>query len=729
MKHVGMVRAPDSTWSSLNDDPQFLLRLPFVRPSYCLFFLESVGQPLDPVIYVDWGHGFDEAESMALEHSHSVLYIVSLRSASSIRCIRFDPCTGTQRFRFWVKRVYRERSLGKILAHVIRDAHADGRQPPRCVRISLPSSSIENTSEGSLVARSVAEHYRHAVTLAALSQGPSLSSGIVGQSDSGPAFSFVVPTYNTKSEYLDDLVKSFLAQPRRGAELVLTDDGSTSPETLQRLSYWSSIPSITYVRHHVNTGIAATINRGLGAVRGRWVGFIDHDDALSPYSLSQVASAMRQHPDAKFFYTDEVIADARLAPVGYLLKPSYDPILLSGANSINHLSLYRHDRLIEIGGLREGFEGSQDYDLLLRYLDGISPEEIVHIPYPAYLWRRGPATYSTTFRERALMSARRALAEHYGSTQPGITIDPALDENFHRPRFDAVIEEWPRVTVVIPNRNAFDLISRVLRDLHEKTDYPDLEIIVVDNGSEDPRVLDLYESYAKGARRFRAVIEPQAFNFSRQVNQGIRLSSGEHVLLLNNDVEVLTPDWLREMVSCLSYPNTGIVGAMLLYPNRTIQHAGVIVGFGGLAGHWYERKRHDFPGPFGRLRVRQSLSAVTGACMLISRKCIERVGEFDEQRFAVAYNDVDFCLRAQALGLRTVWTPFATLIHRESASRGSDELSKNRERFGREKAALREVHRTSAFVDPSISPWYTRNQSDPALALLDVLPKPRKGRS
>jgi GT2 family glycosyltransferase len=400
-------------------------------------------------------------------------------------------------------------------------------------------------------------------------------------------------------------------------------------------------------------------------------------------------------------------------------------VLLSGVNYINHLSCYRRDRLLALGGLRAGYEGSQDYDLLLRYVRDLDDDEIKHLPYPAYLWRRSASAFSSQFINQATANARRALADRYrwGEAEPAV--DEALTKTLHRVRFDELKTLWPRVSVIIPNKDSFPLISRLLADLTSRTSYPDFEIIVVDNGTTDPKVLDLYANSKEGKIPFRCDIEPAPFNFSRQVNRGIAVATGELVLLLNNDIEVIKGDWLREMVSCFSYPDTGIVGARLLYPNGRIQHAGVIIGLRGLAGHWFIGQRQSIPGPMARLHVRQSLTAVTGACMLVSRACLDTIGSFDETEFAIAYNDVDFCLRAVAKGFRVVWTPFATLNHHESATRGSDENRANRARFQRDKEKLRRRHNTETFSDRAFSPWYSRDRSDAEPILLLRLPEAR----
>ena len=542
-----------------------------------------------------------------------------------------------------------------------------------------------------------------------------------------PLISFVVPVFNTKPRYLNDLMKSFRLQARAGAtcELILSDDGSTDPATIAWLARYGAGEGVRVVRADENGGIAEATNRGVAAAHGIWVGMLDHDDALAPFAAALITDALRRKPDCQFLYTDEVITDGRLRPVDCFLKPAWDPVLLSGVNYINHLAVYRRERLLKIGGLRRGFEGSQDYDLALRYTADLDEQTILHLPYPAYLWRRDGSSYSARFLQQATQAARCALGEHYANKGAPAPVGEALTPDLHRIRFDQTQQEWPLVSVIIPSRDHLELISKTLSGLLEETDYPSMEIIVVDNGSSDQRVLDFYKQCARSHPAFRALLTQEPFNFSRSVNRGLEVATGSMVLLLNNDVEVTSRDWLKEMVSCMSYGRVGIVGAKLLYPDRSVQHAGVIVGFGHLAGHWFVGQPADFPGPMGRLYVRQRFSAVTGACMLISRDCLQAVGAFDEEAFAISYNDIDYCLRALITGRQVVWTPFATLIHHESASRGSDVVPEKIERFRREQANLQKRHATDVFEDRAVNPWWSKDRSTPVIVKLPHLPDAR----
>lgn len=566
----------------------------------------------------------------------------------------------------------------------------------------------------------VPTHLRSVVNMAAFAEAsePQVEVGSL------PLVSFIVPVFNAKLSHLDDILRSFRQQPEGLGELVFSDDASTSKETLDWLKKHENEPGVRVAFGQVNGGIAVATSAGLELTTGTWVSLLDHDDALVPFAVARIARAIGENPNCTFLYTDEVITDPDLQPTDYFLKPAWNEVLLSGVNYINHLSVYRKERLIEIGGFGFGYDGSQDYELLLRYTRGLAPSEILHLPYPAYLWRRSDTTYSQKFMEAATKNARKALSERYFGSATG-PVEGALGGDLHRVRFDLAEETWPLISVIIPNKNAPEMMQMVLSGLYEKTDYPNLEVIVVDNGSTDQETIDLYALYKERHVNFRPDIKEEPFNFSRSVNRGLCQVNGEYVLLLNNDIEVTDALWLKEMVSCFRYDNVGIVGAKLLYPNRLLQHAGVIAGFGGLAGHWFVEEPEDFPGPMGRLYVRQEMSCVTGACMLISKACIDALGDFDEVNFAVAYNDVDYSLRAVAAGWRIVWTPFACLVHHESASRGSDEVGDNAKRFMIEQENLRKAHNTQAYSDRALNPWYSRGYSFPRPVFLEHLPQAR----
>jgi GT2 family glycosyltransferase len=725
LRSRGVRRVGLAAWRGVDDDPQFVFAPRLVGAAYLVLEVRNADRMLDPRFYLDLGKGFENGEEIELRRTRRGVYVVALRSFGRVRRVRFDPASYPARFEIVAYAGFDEASVQRFVGRKLLSA-TGGDERPTCETIAASADAPAIGARARKI-RNVTQHFEQVVAMASAASNAAAQDAAARQgSDGKPLISFVSPVYDTPSRYLDQLLDSFRSQSLGAWELILCDDGSSSRQTIDWLAAHEGAPSLRIVRSETNGGIASATNLGLAVADGEWIALIDHDDALAPFAVERLAGCIAENPEAAFIYTDEVIADAKLHPQTYFLKPAFDPVLLTGVNYINHLSLYRRDRLRAIGGLRQGYEGSQDYDLLLRYLNGLDEKQILHMPYPAYVWRRDKKSYSVKFLDRATQNARAAIAQSYAGASGPAIVEPALDPGLHRLRFDLHDRVWPSVSVIIPSRDAFPLVSRLFDNLTSGTDYPDLEIIVVDNGTDDPRVLDLYRAMEGSRVAFRAEIEERPFNFSRQVNRGIELARGDYVLLLNNDVEVTDPGWLKEMVSCCDYPRTGIVGARLLYPDGTLQHAGVIVGLGSVAGHWFCGMPGAHPGPMGRLKVRQSLAAVTGACMLVSRPCIEAVGPFDEQNFAIAYNDIDFCMRAGRAGFRVVWTPFATLYHHESATRGSDETKENIDRFNREKEALRAKYGLADYVDPAYSPFYGRANSTPGFILPDILPPARR---
>lgn len=700
-QHVG-----ETTWNSIGDDPYFEVCFDYIRMPFIVISLKCDEEKIDPRVYISVGGHYSEKESHGFAYSNRFIFIANLGATGWTRSLRVDPCSFPCRFEISIEAFPNRKAADNAIAVRLQKdmdgatIHVLGNLPR--FRLRMPTLSFGPPVQQ--IEKVIKAQYALGKKIAS----PKIADGAT------PWLSIIVPVYNAPKRYLDDVLKSFLDQGVPGTELILSDDSSTSEETQHWYDNHARRDNVKILRTSTNGGIATATNTGLGQASGTWVAFLDHDDVIAPHALKLIGKAIVENRSAKFIYTDEVVVDDNLKPIGLTLKPAYDPILLTGVNYINHFSIYRRDRLSQIGNLRTGFDGSQDYDLLLRYLDGLLAEDVLHLPYPAYWWRRNGKTYSRQFMAKATTAARKAISESFARKGVKTHVEPALTDTLHRVMFENVSENsWPMVSIIIPSRDSYQLISRILNDLFERTDYPNFEVIVIDNGTSDEQVLSLYQQLTQAKSNFSYVIEKETFNFSRAINRGIGRAKGENFLLLNNDVEVMEPFWLKEMVSCLSFEGVGIVGAKLLYPNNKIQHAGVVAGFGGLAGHWYLNQAKDYGGPMSRLHVRNSMTCVTGAVMLISGTCARTVGLWNEEDFAVAYNDVDYCLRAYKAGFRTVWTPFSCLYHHESVSRGSDIFGERKRRFNAEKENLKTRHGTADFFDPAANPSYDRRFSTP----------------
>jgi len=406
---------------------------------------------------------------------------------------------------------------------------------------------------------------------------------------------------------------------------------------------------------------------------GDSIALVGPHDLLAPLALHWVAETVNRHPDAQVLYSDEDTIDAGGQRFDPHFKPDFNHVLLLAQDMIARLGVYRRDLVERVGGFREGFEAVQDHDLALRCVAAISRTTIVHIPQILYHRRAladGPAAAPMT--PAAADAARvRAVTEHVRRFDAGASVEPAPESPHHLRIRHSLPVPSPLTSIVICTRDHEALLRAALDSILAKTTYPHYEIIVIDNGSRDPATLRYLSSLS--ARPGLTVLRDDSpFNYSRLNNVAVRHARGSVLCLLNDDIEVLTPNWLEEMVSFAIQPGVGAVGARLWYPDGTLQHGGVLIGIGGVAGHAHHRLRRGQPGSFGRGVLQQELSAVTGACLTVRRDVFDEVGGFDEN-LAVAFNDVDLCLRIRAAGYRNVWTPFAELIHHESASRGQDD--------------------------------------------------------
>lgn len=531
-----------------------------------------------------------------------------------------------------------------------------------------------------------------------------------------PLISVIMPTYNSCPMLLQAAIDSVRRQVYADWELCIADDASDSSEVHALLArHAAQDERIRWLQRPVNGHISAASNSALTLAQGEFVALLDHDDLLHPLALWFMAEAIDSHPDAGLVFSDEDKLDAQGNRCDPYFKCQYNPELMLAQNMVSHLGCYRRELVARVGGFREGLEGSQDYDLALRVIEQLEPRQIVHVPRVLYHWRIIPGSTAQAVEEKpyAQVAARRAVAEHLQRRGIEAEVLPCPEApHLNRVRL-ARPEPLPLVTIVIPTRDRAELLQVCVDSILRKSSYANYEIVVVDNGSTEPATQALFERLR--AEGVSILADDRPFNYSALNNRAAASARGELLCLMNNDIEVLTPDWLEEMVSFARLPDIGAVGARLWYPDDTLQHAGVIVGMGGVAGHPHLNLPRGQTGYFGRAVLHQSFSAVTAACLVVRKAVFDEVGGLDET-LAVAFNDVDFCLRLRAAGYRNVWTPAAEMIHHESASRGAEDTPAKQRRFFAEVAAMEARWADLIHDDPAYSPNLSLRSGDFELA-------------
>lgn len=498
-----------------------------------------------------------------------------------------------------------------------------------------------------------------------------------------PLISVVMPTFNANPEWLRKAIESVQNQIYPNWEICIADDASTDPAVRALLETFAEEDSrIKVVFREKNGHICAASNSALQLAVGEWVALMDHDDLLAETALYYVADAILANPGVQLIYSDEDKIDESGVRASPYFKCDWNPDLFYSHNMLSHLGVYRKSLIDEVGGFREGYEGSQDYDLALRCIENLDRRSIYHIPRVLYHWRIHSESTAGGIEAKpyAIEAGRRAINEHFTRCGVAAYVEP-LGYGY-RARYK-LPGDMPLVTLVMPSKNKFELVKRCIDSIVAKTSYPNYEIIVVDNGSDDPRVIEYFESLS-ACRQIKVLREDIPFNYSRLNNIGVSAASGEIVGLVNNDLEIITPDWLLEMVGLALAPGVGAVGAKLLYPDGRIQHAGIVLGIGGVAAHAHKYIPIDNFGYFGRAALISSFSAVTGACLVVQKSLYVQVGGLNETDLAVAYNDVDFCLKLAEAGYRNVFTPYAQLFHHESATRGAEDTPEKKIRLKKE---------------------------------------------
>ena len=523
-----------------------------------------------------------------------------------------------------------------------------------------------------------------------------------------PLISVIMPVYNAPEKWLRRAIESVRQQVYERWELCIADDASPNPQVRAVLEdAMRSDSRIKIVFRPLNGHISAASNSALELATGEFVALLDHDDELPPQALARMALEIDRHPEGTFFYSDEDKIDETGRRFEPYFKPDFLPDLLTGQNCLSHLSVIRTTAVREVGGFRRGLEGSQDWDLALRITERCGPAKVHHVPEVLYHWRtvQGSTSLAVSEKSYSVTAARQALYDHFSRRKLAVQLQEV--DGGHWRVIYPLPSPAPLVSLVIPTRNCVDLLRTCVASILQLTDYPAYEILIVDNQSDDPATLAWLGEIVTMDSRVRVLAYDRPFNYSAINNFAAQQARGAIVGLLNNDLECISSDWLREMASHAVRAEIGCVGAMLYYPNNTIQHAGIVLGLGGVANHAFCRMPRGTDGYMNRGRLVQNYSAVTAACLLVRREVYLQVGGLNERDLAVAFNDVDFCLRVRAAGYRNLWTPFAEFYHHESASRGLDESPVERARFISEVEYMQRTWGPLLAQDPA----YNRNLS------------------
>lgn len=531
-----------------------------------------------------------------------------------------------------------------------------------------------------------------------------------------PLISILMPTYNSNPQWLIEAIESVRKQIYPNWELCIADDASTNKSVREVLNkYINKDPRIKVVFRENNGHISEASNSCISIAKGEWITFLDHDDVLPEHSLFYIVNYINKYPSSKMIYSDEDKMDANGSRCQPHFKPDWNPDLFLSHNYLCHLTAYKKKNVEQVGGFRAGYEGAQDYDLALRIVKFLRHDEITHIPQILYHWRihKESTALDGSAKNYSELAAVRALDDYLISRKiKGKSESTGFGA--YRIHYEIPTKE-PLVSLIIPTRNGLNLLKQCIESIRSKTTYVNYEILVIDNGSDDPEVLN-YLLEIDQLENIKVIGDDRPFNYSQLNNTAVKYANGEYIGLINNDIEVINEGWLNEMLSLAIQPGVGAVGARLWYSNNTLQHGGVVVGLGGVAGHSHKYLPKNSPGYCNRAQLIQNFSAVTAACMIVSKKIYEEVGGLDEVNLTVAFNDVDFCLKVLQKGYRNVWTPYAELYHHESASRGIEDSPEKIERFNKEINHMQTKWGTSLVNDPAYNPNLTLDREDFSLA-------------
>lgn len=503
-----------------------------------------------------------------------------------------------------------------------------------------------------------------------------------------PKISIILPIYKSNYLWLKQSIESVCSQLYENWELCIADDFSNDPRLARLIKRFSQDnPKIKVVFRETNGHISEASNSAIEIATGDYLTFLDHDDLLRPQSLYWVVKTLNQHKtkNLKLIYSDEDKIDAKSLRFNPYFKTDWNRELFYKHNFICHLAVYDKTLVKKIGGLRKGYEGAQDYDLILRYIEQINDNQIFHIPKILYHWRYHNNSTSKNINSKnyAIDNGNKALSEHF--KKRGMDVKNSFDysKSIYFQKY-SLPNKKPLVSIIIPTKNKYELIRNCINSILQKTDYENYEIIIINNNSDDQKTLKFLNDLIKKYSNIRLINDYSDFNYSKLNNDAIKTAKGEYICLMNNDIEIVSKNWLSEMMSYALQSDIGAVGTKLLFPDNTVQHAGVILGIGGIAGHAHKGLESSEPGYFSRAIANSEFSCVTAACLVIAKMKYNLVGGLNEHNLKVAFNDVDFCLKLKDAGYRNICVQNLIIYHHESQSRGYENTFSKIRRFKKE---------------------------------------------
>ena len=544
-----------------------------------------------------------------------------------------------------------------------------------------------------------------------------------------PKISVVVPMYNTKEKFFKELIKCMMDQTYSNWELCLADGSPKQNENLKK--YYEQDERIKYKFLNGNLGIAGNSNAAIEMATGDYIALLDHDDVLADYALYEIVYNLNKFPNAEFLYSDEDKIDENGNRYDAYFKPDFAPDTLRCQNYICHFSVFKKELLEKLGGFRENYDGAQDYDIFLRMSEITNPKNISHVPKILYHWRvhnESTAKLNSNAKNYAFEAGKKAIEDHLKRIGLDGEVSEGCIDGIYRIDYKVIGE--PKVSIVIPNKDGKDILEVCINSIIEKTTYKNYEIVISENNSETEEIYEYYKTLLNNEKikianyntgklitkeeecsleftnKNRRKVKP-GFNYSAVINYGVHNTTGEYIIQLNNDTELITENWLELMLGFCQRKDVGAVGVKLYFPDETIQHAGIIVGIGGIAGNRFKSIPKSGHGYFAKESMIENLSAVTAACMMTPKSIYEEVGWMDEN-LAVAFNDVDFCLKIREKGYLIVYNPFVEFWHYESKTRGQEDSPAKIKRFQGEMSRFEQ--RWPEILD-SGDPYYNINLS------------------